>query len=75
MSANVSEDKNGVWMAAVDDSSDADNEGELVRCFGEEDNEDFQFMDHKLNSPPSPTLTFDFIDSSDFFRRLWGPVG
>ena len=27
-SANIAEDKDGVWMAAVDDSSDADNEGE-----------------------------------------------
>ena len=52
-------------MAAMDDSSDADNEGELVGCFGEEDNKDFWFMDDKINSPPSPTSTFDFIGSSD----------
>ena len=54
-------------MAAVDNSSGADDEGELVGCFGEEDNEDFWFTDGKSNSPPSPTSTFDFIDSSDLF--------
>jgi hypothetical protein len=54
-------------MAAVDNSSDADNEGELVGCFGEEDNKGFWFMDNKLNSPPSPMSTFDFIDSSNIF--------
>ena len=53
-------------MAAVDDSSNADNEGELIGCFGEEDDEDFWFTDSKSNSPPSPTSTFDFIDSSNF---------
>ena len=54
-------------MAAVDDSSDADDEGELVGCFGEEDDEDFWFTDGKSNSPLSPTSTFEFIDSSDFY--------
>ena len=66
--ANIAEDKDRVWMAAVDDSSDADDEGELVGCFGEEDDEDFWFTDSKSNSPPSPTSTFDFIDSSDIFN-------
>jgi hypothetical protein len=42
-------------MAAMDDSSNADDEGELVGCFGEEDNEDFWFTDGKSNSPLSPT--------------------
>ena len=37
-SANIAEDEDGVWMAGVDDSSNADNEGELVGCLGEEDN-------------------------------------
>ena len=32
-------------MADVDDSSDADDEEELVGCFGEEDDEDLWFMD------------------------------
>ena len=50
-------------MSAVDDSSNADNEGELVGCFGEEDDEDFWFTDGKSNSPPSPMSSFDFIDS------------
>ena len=54
-------------MAAVDDSSDADNEGKLVGCFGEKDHEDFWFIDGKSNSPPSATSIFDFIDSSNFF--------
>ena len=54
-------------MAAVDDSSDVDDKEELVGCFGEEDNEDFWFMDGKSSSPLSPTSTFDFIDSSDLF--------
>ena len=54
-------------MAAVDDSSNADDEGELVGCFGEEDNEDLWFKGGKSNSPPSPMSTFDFIDSSNFF--------
>ena len=53
-------------MAAVDDSNDADNEGELVGCFGEEDDEDFWFTDGKSNAL-SPTSTFEFIDSSDFY--------
>ena len=44
-SANIAEDEDGVWMAAMDDSSDADDEGELVGCFGEEDNKDFWFTD------------------------------
>ena len=68
-SANIAEDEDGVWMAAVDDSSNADNEGELVGCFGEEDNEDFWFIDGKSNSPPSPMSTFDFIDSSDILNN------
>ena len=34
-------------MAAVDDSSDADDEEKLVGCFGEEANEDFWFTDGK----------------------------
>ena len=46
-SANIAEDEDRVWMAAVDDSSDADDEGELVGCFGEEDHDDFWFMDGK----------------------------
>ena len=66
-SANIAENEDSVWMAAVDDSSDADNEGELVGCFGEKDNKDFWFTDGKSNSPPSPMSTFDFIDSSNFF--------
>ena len=66
-SANIAEDEDGVWMAAVDDSSDADDEGELAGCFGEEDDEDFWFTDGKSNSPPSPTSTFEFIDSSNFY--------
>ena len=53
-------------MAAVDDSSDADDEGELVGYFGEEDDEGFWFTNGKSNSPPSPMSTFDFIDSSNF---------
>ena len=48
-------------------SSNADDEEELVGCFGEEDDEDFWFMDGKSNSPPSPMSTFEFIDSSDFY--------
>ena len=54
-------------MAAVDDSSNADDDEELVGCFGEEDNEDFWFTDAKSDSPPSPTSTIDFMDSSDLF--------
>ena len=57
-------------MAAVNDSSDADDEGELVGCFGEEDDEDFWFTDGKSNSPPSPTSTFEFINSSNFMTTL-----
>ena len=57
-------------MAAVDDSSNADNEGELVECFGEEDDEDLWFKGGKSNSPPSPMSTFDFIDSSNFLTTL-----
>ena len=67
-SANIAENTDGVWMAVVDDSSDADNGGELVGCFGEEDDKDFWFMDSKSNSPPSPMSIFDFIDSSNFFN-------
>ena len=54
-------------MAAVDDSSNTDDEGELVGCFGEENNEELWFTDGKSNSPPFLTPTFDFIDSSDCF--------
>ena len=56
-------------MAAMDNSGNADNEEELVGCFGEEDNEDFWFTDGKSNSPPSPMSTFDFIDSSNIFNN------
>ena len=66
-SVNVAEDKDRVWMVAVDDCSNANNEGELVECFGEEDNEDFWLTDGKSNSPPSSTSTFYFIDSSNLF--------
>ena len=31
-------------MAAMDDSSDADNEGELVGCFDKEDDKDFGLL-------------------------------
>ena len=65
-SANIAKDEDRVLMADMDDSSNADNEGELVGYFGEEDNEDFWFTDGKSNLPPSSTLTFDFVDSSDF---------
>jgi hypothetical protein len=34
--------------------------------FWEKDDEDFWFTDGKSNSSPSPTSTFDFIDSSNF---------
>ena len=37
---NIAKDEDRVLMAAMDDSSNADNEGELVGYFGEEDNED-----------------------------------
>ena len=67
-SANIAEDKDRVWMAAMDDSSNAYDEGELVGCFREEDDKDFWFTDGKSNSPPSPTSTFDFIDSSNIFN-------
>ena len=66
-SANIAEDKDRVWMAAVDNSSNADDEGGLVKCFGENDNEDFWFMDGQSNSPPYSMSAFDFIDSSNFF--------
>ena len=66
-SANVAEDEDGVWMAAVDDSSNADDEGEWAGCFGEEDDEDLWFSNNKSDSPTSPTPSFDFIDPSDFF--------
>ena len=66
-SANIAEDEDGVCMAAMDDSSNAGDERELVGCFGEEDNKDFWFTDGKSNSPASPTSTFEFIDSSDFY--------
>ena len=32
-------------MAPMNNSSDADDEGELVECFGEKDEEDFWFTD------------------------------
>ena len=44
-------------MAAMNNTSDADDEGELVGCFGEKDNEDFWFTDVKSNLPPSPMST------------------
>ena len=68
-SANIAENEDGVWMAAMDNSGNADNEEELVGCFGEEDDEDFWFTDGKSNSPPSPMSTFDFIDSSNIFNN------
>ena len=43
-SANIAEDGDRVWMAAMDDSSDADNEGELVGCFDKEDDKDFGLL-------------------------------
>ena len=52
----------GWWL--MDDSSDADDERELVGCFGEEDDEYFRFMDGKSNSPPSLTSTFDFTSAA-----------
>ena len=56
-----------LWMAAMNNSSDTDDEEELVGCFREEANEDFWFTDGKSNSPPSPMSSFDFINSSDLF--------
>ena len=41
--------------------------GSWLDFFGEEDDDDFWFVDSKSNSPPSPTSTFDFIDSSNHF--------
>ena len=41
--------------------------GSWLDVFGEEDNQDFWFMDSKLSPPPSPTSAFDFIDSSNLF--------
>ena len=41
--------------------------GSWLDVFGEEDNQDFWFMDSKLSPPPSPTSSFDFIDSSNLF--------
>ena len=68
-SANIVEDEDGVWMAAVDDSSDADDEGEWAGCFGEEDDEDLWFSNDKSDSPQSPTPSFDFINPSDLFDK------
>ena len=67
-SANTAEDEDGVWMAAVDDLSDAelaDSEGEYGKysgCFGDEIDEDFWFSDM-----PTPCCDFSNLpnDSRD----------
>src|ERR1700720_2534567 len=46
-SANIVEDEDRVWMAAVDDFSDADNEGKWAGCFKEGDDEDHYFSNDK----------------------------
>ena len=57
-------------MAAMDDSSDADNEGEWAGCLGEEEDDDIYLSDDKSDSQPSPTPSFHFINSSDLFGNL-----